>query len=179
MTNDDMSLVIDNINLAYTVAWKYKLKLGDSIELEELQSICFLGLVKASKSFDTSKNIEFSTYAYTVMKNEIINFYNKNKSDTISLSTEIKDDLYLQDTLKDTTNIEEQAETNLKIQQLYKFISELSYTDQIIVNGYLQGLSTNQIALKLGLSSKQINFLYRKSINQLRARFYRYMGGEL
>lgn len=179
MTNDDMNLVTDNINLAYKLAWQYKLKLGSSVELEELQSICFLGLTKAAKGFDKSKNIEFSTYAYTAMKNEIVNFYNRNKTDNISLSTEIGDDIYLEDTITDESNLEEQVETNLQIQQLYRFISELSYNDQIIVNSYLQGLSINEIALKLGLSSKQTYFLYRKSINKLRAKFYKYMGGEL
>ena len=51
MDTDD-ELVINNMKLAYKLSYdlykKYRLYLN--IELEDIQSLCFLGLVKASKT---------------------------------------------------------------------------------------------------------------------------------
>ena len=80
MTNEKQELVDKNLKLAYKIAWEYNIKLRGHIELEELQSLAFLGLVKAANTFDISKNFEFSTYAYTVMRNEILCFITKNSN---------------------------------------------------------------------------------------------------
>lgn len=181
MTNDKNNLIEDNINLAYKVAWDYNSKLKGFVELEELQSLCFLGLVKSAQTFDKTKNIEFSTYSYTVMKNEIIHFLNKNKksSNDISLSHPLTEDLYLEDTLSSDFNLEDRVEKDIKIQNLYKFISELDELDNSILLKSLKGLTSKQIAANLGLSEEYINERYRKAVNKLRYKFYRYQGGEL
>lgn len=180
MTNDEMDLINNNINLAYKVAWDYNIKLSGCVDLEELQSLCFLGLVKASRTFDRTKNFEFSTYAYTVMRNEIIHYFNKFKKHTqdLSLSQEISDDRYLEDILSDNFNVEDEAAKNIKIELLYKFINELDDFDKSILMYSLNGLTNKQIGLKLGKSEAYIGDKYRKAINKLRYKFYRNIGGD-
>lgn len=50
-----------------------------SYEKKELVSIGLLGLIKAVNTFDTSKNVKFSTYAIKCIDNEILMFLRKSK----------------------------------------------------------------------------------------------------
>lgn len=67
MKNED--LVLNNIKLAYSVAWNMK---STGIEIEDLQSLALLGLVKAAKDFDETRGCKFSSFAITIMRNEIL-----------------------------------------------------------------------------------------------------------
>ena len=96
MTTDEEKLVNDNINLAYKLAWKYYTSYNYKYELEELQSICNIGLVLAAKTFNPELEFNFSTYAYTCMKNELGRFmiYEKRHTlDTYSLYENLSEDL--------------------------------------------------------------------------------------
>ena len=180
MINDENELVEDNIKLAYKLANSYYKKFGGYIELEELQSICFLGLTKAAKSFDVERKNAFSTFAYKAMENEILTYYKVNKKHQyISINQQIGEDICLEDTLQSDEDLENNIEKKLQIQQLYKFIDELEDVERKIVLGYLQGLTTKQISEQLTIGVKQINFKYRKAINKLRYKFYTLQGGEL
>lgn len=173
---NNMILAEENIQLAYKLAWEYFNKFKTSIELEELQAISLLGLTKAAKSYNSDKNIKFSTFAYTVIKNEIIYYIKQNIKhiNNISLSQELTDNLLLEDTLQSNINLEKDIEDTIKIETLYKYINELNEKDKFIVLSYLNGLNTHQIATKLKITDHQVNSLYRKIINKLR---YKYRQG--
>lgn len=180
MTNEEKELVENNIKLAYKLASIYHKKLNGFIELEELQSIAFLGLSKAAKTFDKSKHVEFSTYAYRVMQNEIIYTTSKNKNmQTISLSQQVYDDVNLEDTLHSDFDLEGEVDKNIKIKMLYEFISKMDELDSNILTLYLQGLTLKQISIKLGFRESYIGEKYRKAINKLRCKFYKEMGGDI
>ena len=57
-----------------------KLCLNDYGDTLDEYSICKVGLIKAIDKFDLNKNVEFSTYAVKVMKNEVLMHYRKEKS---------------------------------------------------------------------------------------------------
>lgn len=180
MTNEETELVENNIKLAYKVANIYYKKLNGFIELEELQSTAFLGLSKAAKTFDSSKQIEFSTYAYSVMRNEIIYFTTKNQNKpTVSLSQQLSEEFNIEDTLHSDFNLEEEATKNIRIKMLYNFISEMDELDSKILTLYLQGLTLKQISLQLGFKEAYIGEKYRKAINKLRYKFYKEVGGDI
>ena len=170
-----MKLAENNINLAYKLAWEYFIKLKSTIELDELKSICLYGLTKAAKTFDATKNFEFSTYAYTVMRNAIIKHVRYNiKHNHISISEQLTDDLTLEDTLQADINVEDEVAYKLKIEKLYSYINNLNEQDKTIVLSYLKGLNTQSIADILHISKQQVNAKYRKAINKLR---YAYLKG--
>lgn len=180
MTNENNKLIEENINLAYKVAIIYKKKFGNFMELEELQSLCFLGLTKAANTYDYSKNIAFSTYAYTIMKNEIMYFWKKNKNNyTISLSTNTTENLTLQDNIADTFNLEDIVQKNILIDKLYEFISDFNDTDKNIILLYLKGLTIKQIAINLNVPKNEVYTRYKKILNILRFKFSKYQGGDL
>lgn len=177
MTTNNNNLILNNMNLAYKVAWKYYNKLNGFIELEEIQSLCYIGLIKASKLFDETKECTFSTYAYKSMQNEILTFFNKTKhinSNThISLSQEIGDNLYIEDTISSMENIEEIIQKNILINKLYKFIDELDDLEKKIVLAHLDKISNKKLEEMTGLKHARINAIYRKAINKLRYKFYK------
>lgn len=169
MNND---LAAEHINLAYKLAWDYSKKFYSKIELEDLQSVCFIGLTKAAKEYDASKNFEFSTFAYAVMKNEVLRYIQKNlNKSTVSLSHQLTEDLTLEDTLQSDFDLEDVANTNLKISKLYSFIDELNVQEQNILKYTLKGLNIQQIAKILGIPVSTARTIYKKSINKLRYRF--------
>lgn len=62
------SCIEDNIGLVHACAKRYT---GKGIEYEDLVQIGCVGLIKAAKSFDKSRNVRFSTYAVPVILGEI------------------------------------------------------------------------------------------------------------
>ena len=65
-------LVKDNLLLVYKLAHRYKSKY---VEFEDLISTGTIGLMKAIKQFDTSYNVEFSTYAVPLILGEIRRYF--------------------------------------------------------------------------------------------------------
>ena len=66
--SDTEKLVSENLGLVHLCANRLR---GKGIEYEELFSAGSLGLVKAAKGFDESRNVKFSTYAVPVILGEI------------------------------------------------------------------------------------------------------------
>lgn len=173
MTTDEENLVTNNINMAYDLAWKYYKKFQGYIKLEDLQSSCLYGLTKAAKTYDASLNYVFSTYAYQVMKYEIIWDYRRNKKHdaNISLNTPVKENSILEDTLSSTYDITDEVNKKLYIDKLHKEINKLYPRYRKILEYKLQGYTLAEIGDILGLSTSQISKGYIEAINILRDKF--------
>lgn len=68
-------LLQKNISLVYSLANKYK---HTNIEKEDLIQIGCIGLLKAIDNFDTSFNVQFSTYAVPLILGEIKKYFRDN-----------------------------------------------------------------------------------------------------
>ena len=71
------TLILENQNLVYAIINKYYANYENKNDL--FQAGC-LGLDKASKSYNNSLNVKFSTYSYMYILGEIKNFIRENKS---------------------------------------------------------------------------------------------------
>ena len=176
MNTDEEKLITDNMNLVYSIAYKYYLQNNKSIELEDLQSIGFIGLIKASRYFNKDLGYAFSTYAYKLIKNEIINYIqldNMKKINTISLYAPLssEDNFELKDMLPTDYNILDDVEINLDIQYLYEVVNELPEKYRQVMLYLLEGDTIKNIAQKLNLSESNVQTLYNKALNILRYRF--------
>ena len=80
-------MILDNRNLVHHLIKTLNIS-RNFIEYEDLVSIGTIGLIKAANSFDLSKNVIFSNYACTCIKNEIFIYYNKNKKHVNDISLE-------------------------------------------------------------------------------------------
>ena len=174
MSTDEEKLVVDNMKLAYNIAWQYNKKMQGIIPLDELQSLAFLGLTKAAKTFNSDLGYAFSTYAYQTMKNEILMFHrnnNKHIINSVSLFEKVNDDFELQDTLASDFNMYEDIENSLSLDKLHKEIATLNERHKQIINYRLQGLTLCEIADILGVSQPQVSRDLQKALNILRYRF--------
>ena len=93
LSSDKEHLVLDNQGLVYYLVQKLGVTRNSS-DYEDIVSIGTIGLVKAAITFETSKNITFSTYASRCINNEIFMHYRKaNKyANDISIDEPIGDD---------------------------------------------------------------------------------------
>lgn len=85
-------MIIENQPLVYYLVKKFGVERED---YEDIVSEGTIGLIKAAKTFDASKNVKFATYASRCIKNEIFMYMRKEKKyskNTISLETPIKED---------------------------------------------------------------------------------------
>ena len=89
------NLVVDNMNLVYSVAHKnFKSYMGNETIREELIATGNMALCIASNTYDPNKG-RFSTYAYLAIRNEMVRFLNNFENQSNKgrvLSTEVSFD---------------------------------------------------------------------------------------
>lgn len=68
-------LIEHNLRLVVYIARKFN---NTGVDIEDLVSIGTIGLIKAVRTFDVSKNIKLATYASRCIENEILMFLRKN-----------------------------------------------------------------------------------------------------
>lgn len=104
LTEKETNLVLNNEKLIHLFLSRIRF---DRNYYDDLFSVGKIGLVKAVKTFDESKNFAFSTYAYQFIKNEIFSFFRKEfrHINYIYLDSPISasdsEDLTLMDTIAD------------------------------------------------------------------------------
>ncbi len=81
MTNTEIQeIIIDNSAYIYAIINKYR----SYADIEDLYQVAIMGIMKASKNYDKSYNVKFTTYAYQYIIGEINEFINKNRSIKLS-----------------------------------------------------------------------------------------------
>lgn len=177
---DRQKLVEENVKLVYEVAHKYKYLCCTTVDFDDLVSIGYIGLVKASKSYDDTKNIKFSTLAFVCIKNEILReFINKqyrfNDTNTVSLNTIINTnrysaDLELKDIIQDDKmgDYLENLYNKILIDSIYEKCTD---KEKKVIDLYLEGYSLKDISVKLGCHWATVS----KIISNLK----KYIGGEM
>lgn len=131
--NIKLVLMIVNKNFK-TVEW----------DKNELISIGNIGLIKAIKSFDKEKNVQFSTYASKCISNEILMFLRKLKKNKYvdSLDRPIRNgkddniDIKLEDTIIGDTDIEADYDKLETYEIIREIVSNLPPRDKKIITLY-------------------------------------------
>lgn len=160
MRNED--LVLNNMKLAYNTAWKMK---STGIELEDLQSLALLGLVKAAKAFDEEREYKFSTFAIKIMRNEILQEVRRQRKqrNQVSLNSPIAEGLYtLADVIEDKRNGFAEAEVQALIEDLDE--NEKKAVRMILFQGMKQTEAAGVIGVSQGMTSRY----YRSGLQKLR-----------
>ena len=105
----DVDLIIDNEKLVHSIVNKY----NGYFDKDDLFQVGMIGLIKASKNFDKTIGVKFSTYAYTYIFGEINSYIRENNNlkiskDTIRLKKSIEKakDLMRQKLLREPTTLE-------------------------------------------------------------------------
>ncbi len=83
MNNDILKLINENKNLIYKIAGKYSLY----YDIEDLYQVGVIGIMKAYKNFNSNLNAKFSTYAYSYIVGEILEFIRNDRNIKVNKDT--------------------------------------------------------------------------------------------
>ena len=160
MTKEEM--FNKNIKIAYKIANRYLINYAN--EYEDIKQLALMGLWKAVSTFDNTH--AFSTYAYTVISNEINCYLRtvKKHYNTISLKQEIKEDITLEDVLADKNNYIEKLENSLDIENYISQIrnSKLNEKEKMVFELSLKGYRQDKIAKIVGYSQPHVSRTIKK-----------------
>ena len=166
-------LITENIRLAYHFAHLWKRK-AYWIDLNELMSTAQYGLLKAANTFDTEKEIKFSTYASKVIQNEILLLMRsiKNRVFTISLEAGMNGDEYWGDketTLEDSIPVEDPIKewtTNHVLLQCIEGLTEKE--KKLIYYYYMQDMKQADLAKLIGVRQPQIARMIQQTLEKMK-----------
>jgi RNA polymerase sigma factor (sigma-70 family) len=154
-------LVVDFMPLANKLACQKKKNLPKFVDLEDLKSAAYLGLVEAANRFNPDLGIKFSTFAYLRILGSICDYlreyYKINKNINIfSLNTATDEqDFSFADIIP--------AKTEHKIEETLEFFT-LGLDQQakkIIQYYFIDGYTMKETGDKLGLSESRVSQLIK------------------
>lgn len=169
--NDTMKneLILDYMYLAERIAFKKKRSVPPQVDVEELKSAAYLGLVDAAGKYKEGIG-NFPTYAYYRINGAIIDYLRElgwgksnNRKSAVSLDAEVSDNFSIKDTLEAKS-----------IRSSDEFFTEISKelpekATDILKSYYVDGLSLREIADAFHVSESRISQLmlsYREHIKR-------------
>lgn len=166
MTNEEF--ILENQNLIYFTLKK----MGLLEQKEELFDLGMIGLIKGTKTYDSSKGTP-STHLYFSIRKEIQTYTRKKRHQTISLATELGENFLLEDVIADSHNFEEDVEYRDLLDKIYQKFYLLKETEKECLIHYFglfnQKKETQmEIAKRLNISIKTVNDNIKKAMNKLR-----------
>ena len=165
--------VFDNIFMQEERQIKDIIRTFHHMEYEDLYQVACIGLLKAIKSYDTSKNIKFNSYMYNVVKNEILmtlrnnNTMKNSNMEEISTEAQTTDDLTVMDTLKSDINIEDEYLVKEEYRELYELIDKYYSKNEMkrnVMYALLREEKQMDVAEKYGISRAYVNKIYQEFV---------------
>ncbi len=172
-------LIEHNLRLVVYIARKFN---NTGVDIEDLVSIGTIGLIKAVRTFDVSKNIKLATYASRCIENEILMYLRKNnkKRSEISFDDPLNIDwdgneLKLSDIMGTDAdiiykNIESEVDRDL-LKDAMKSLSRRERHILILRFGLIKSGNTKtqkDVADLLGISQSYISRLEKRIIKKLK-----------
>ena len=74
--NDITELIVENEGLIYKIINKYR----NYFEIEDLYQVAVMGIIKASKNYNSEYGAKFTSYAYPFILGEVIKYVNEYRS---------------------------------------------------------------------------------------------------
>mgnify|MGYP004527058473 CR=1 FL=1 len=175
------TLIEHNLRLVAHIAKKYY---GSGADQDDLISIGTIGLIKAVSSFNSGKGIRLATYAARCIDNEILMYFRgaKKTVQDVYISDPIDTDkdgntLTLIDVLTDGTNIVDDLDNKIKLEQLRVYLKDTLQPRELEIIMLRYGLKNGreltqrEVAKKLGISRSYVSRIEKKALEKLRSRF--------
>ena len=124
-----------------------------------------MGLMSAIKSYKPEKDVKFSTYAMTCIKNRMISAFKKDKASLEETVGEEEEPSHDPSDIPENIVLEKERMNEI-FEKIYSALSELEWH---VFQLYLSGLAYNQIALKLGVSVKTVDNAMQRVRRKLKA----------
>lgn len=166
-------LVVQYVPLANKLAYQKKKSLPNFVDVEDLKSAAYLGLVEAATRYDESKGVAFSTFAYPRIFGEIHDFLRRqgwikrcDLTPVVSLDTADEDEgCMLRDTIaaKEGTDTEECFEViTFKLDAQAKAVLRHYFIDEY---------SMKEVGEKFGVSESRISQLVKRYKSEIQSQW--------
>lgn len=159
------TLVEQFMPLANKLAFSKKRTLPNYIDIEELQSAAYLGLVEAASRFDESKGVSFTTFAYPRIYGAITDYLRSLDNSVLSIDDSDDDETLLRDTLKakDTPDFEEVLEVVTK---------ELNPQAKNMLRFYfVEDYTMKEVGERFGISESRVSQIFSGCKQDIRGRW--------
>lgn len=176
LSSEKKQFVLENQRLVHYLVQKMGV-LPNSSEYEDITSIGTIGLIKAAITFDSSKKINFSTYASKCINNEIFMYYRKTKkyANEVPIDKPIGKDmegneLTLEDIIEHPkSNFDEEIVNKEAFVQVVNIIlNYLKEKDRLVILYRMGQVSQEDIAKSLNISQSYVSRIITKVINKIR-----------
>lgn len=168
--NTKQKLVLKYVPMANKMAYQKKKSLPNFVDVEDLKSAAYLGLVEAANRFNPNLGVAFSTFAYPRIFGAIHDYLREqgwfkrgDLTPVLSLDLAADEDLVLRDTIeaKPESQIEEYIEViTLDLDKQAK---------QIIKHYFVEEYSMKEVGDLIGVSESRVSQLiklYKAKIKQ-------------
>lgn len=151
-------IILLNYGIVFSVMQKLSIPVSD----EDMFQTGIIGLLKAINTFDFSKGYQFSTYAFPVVRNEILMEFRKIKK-SVNASFSLDDNVDIGDgesvsyaeMIADRKDYEENTVNSMLAQQIFE---ELSPREQrIFIMFFVEGKTQREISEALGITQSYIS----------------------
>lgn len=172
-------LITHNLRLVVYISKKFE---SPTATAEDLVSIGTIGLMKAVKTFDPTKNIKLATYSSRCIENEILMYLRKVKSAKTELSFDEPlsvdwdgNELTLRDVLgTEPDEISQEIEYDDEKRLLMQIVSKLPSKERDIMAQRFGLYGTRiytqkELADKMGISQSYISRLEKRILSKIRA----------
>lgn len=168
MSSDEDKKFEENKKLVYYVIHKYKFNILGQ-DFEDLVQAGNIGLIKAIREYDGSKNISFSLYAIPCIYNEIAMLSGLTKLNYLSLDEIVCEydccPVYLKDILIGDEAIDESF---LIIDGINKILASYNDRNKKIIRLILAGCAQREICNMLNISQPSVSKIFKKFKNELK-----------
>lgn len=153
----DVDLLVDNEKLVYSIINKFR----GYFDMDDLYQVGMIGLINASKNFNKSEGVKFSTYAYTYVFGEVNKYIRENNNlkigkDAIRLKKSIEKakDIMRQKLLREPTTLEVSLFLDMPLEKVIEIESIKQETKSL---DYIGEEDSNNLYNKVSFENKEID----------------------
>lgn len=153
----DVDLLVDNEKLVYSIINKFR----GYFDMDDLYQVGMIGLINASKNFNKSEGVKFSTYAYTYVFGEVNKYIRENNNlkigkDAIRLKKSIEKakDIMRQKLFREPTTLEVSLFLDMPLEKVLEIESIKQETKSL---DYIGEEDSNSLYNKVRFENKEID----------------------
>ena len=182
-TLSEFKIEADHFSLVKRTAFHLKSRVPPNIDLDDLIQAGLEGLVQASKSYDSTKNVTFEGFAKVRIKGAMLDEVRRLSyatRTTVSLKreqSEVSSDSnqgIIGEDIDESSNPEDQVDRDETLSILQALIAELPERTQLVLNlYYVEELNLKEIAAVLSISEGRVSQILSETASKLRKKFDR------
>jgi len=192
--NDNNELAFDELylrNKGLIFEVKKLFKNSKVITTEDIESDCNYAFSRAAQTYSSTKNCKFSTYCYSIMRNEVIKSINtatRKKRDTSDYTFSYLDSNVLDNEGSKLIDILDVTNRDVLHKKDYIYLhNAIEYAKTWVIDKYHPYLiplmyretTTNEVAPLIGVSPRTVHYTVTMFREHVREYIYHYSSGEI